>query len=653
MRTTLKPAPLAVVLVAHPNLKDRASVLDGLVRRLQRDPDVPFSPAPGVPVVSGSIARDGTLQSAFPNAERRAVLVALDDHAITDFDLLDGIDRLTESAASSALRVFLVPLTPNAFRPTRTFVQTNFLRFDDDRGPLRWSRVGSALTHELCRWMQGRQRFAADTATSSDSECAITVFLSHAKSDGAGIAREFVAHLHERSRLDSFFDAHDIAPGFPFAGEIEIRIGQSILLVIRTDAYGAREWCQREVLSAKRAGVPVVMVDALEGSERRSFPYLGNVPTIRFQGNDPNRHERVLDLLLDETLRQLHFRIRVERHLQDVRGSKPVILGSAPELVRFALHREAERRDGSAPRRRKRHVVYPDPPLSGPESDVLSHDAETIRAESLTQFVSRRAALRPGQLVALSTSDADDLASYGLSSLHHRDLVVELARHLFASGSRIAYGGDFRKSGFAELLEEVQRAHTRFAGEPVPKIVSYLSDPLTAGERAQHVDTIQFVGAAAEEVSTAAQSPRDRALKLRAMRFKIAGDAIALVAVGGRSGGFASWRPGVAEEIASALSLGKPVFLIGGFGGVAGSYAKAAFMRGEITFVQSPKGIGDEPTSDIALPSEMEVLQRLRGRGNRNGLSQAENAQLAVSADTDEIVALILRGLAAIAARER
>lgn len=642
-----KLAPLVVELLAHVQFVDAQDVLDRLVRRLFRDPDLPFSPSPAVPVVRARLTKAGDLESSFDRRERAAAVVLVDDHAIADANFRDALDRLVAGSAPDARRVFLVPLTANAYRSANAFAQTNFLRFADAPAEptLRWTRVGSGLEHELCRWLLGRPRSALAGPPGTQSEEPITVFLSHAKADGTTIAAEFIDHLQQHTRLGSFFDAHDIAPAFRFADEIEQRAAQSILLVIRTDAYGTREWCQREVLAAKRAGVPVVVADALEDTERRVFPYLGNVPTIRYRAHDPQRHERVLDLLLDETLRQLHFKRRVDRLLSDARGAKPVVLGAAPELVGFALARERERRAGGATRRRTRRVVYPDPPLTAPEIEVLAHDAEPIRAESLTQFVARRAVKLAGEMIALSTSEADDAPGLGLSSLHQRDLVVELARHLFGAGGRIAYGGDFRKLGFAELLVQVHRAHARYASARNPGVVSLVREPVPVADQAAYVDSVEFI----EVPTPAVSAPSDRrreAAALRAMRLELAARAAAFVVVGGRGARFRGWRPGVAEEVAAAVAARRPLYLIGGFGGVATAYAAAIHLGAPAPDDPITVDLDAEPAGEFALPDAATIVKAARRL--RNGLSRAENKRLAITIDVDEIIALVLRGLAGV-----
>ena len=132
------------------------------------------------------------------------------------------------------------------------------------------------------------------------------------------------------------------------------------------------------------------------------------------------------------------------------------------------------------------------------------------------------------------------------------------------------------------------------------------------------------------------------------MRCEIACDMAALVAVGGRTSGYTGWRPGIAEEIAAAVEAGKPIYLVGGFGGVASWYASAAFLEGEMPNAPVPPGLGAETTGHLALPDVDEVVRALRGGMPRNGLTKAENAHLARTVNADEIVALVLSGLARV-----
>jgi hypothetical protein len=275
---------------------------------------------------------------------------------------------------------------------------------------------------------------------------------------------------------------------------------------------------------------------------------------------------------------------------------------------------------------------------------------EDRKAPRRTQMGFSRRTRLTGKTVAVSTSEADDAATRRLSPLHQRDLVAELARHLLAMEARIAYGGDFREAGFTKLLVKAQRGYASSTGTASPELVSYLLEPLPAEERADYADAVGFIGVKFFDLDSvaddsAAASALSQAMSLRAMRREIARDVVALVAIGGRTSGYAGWRPGIAEEITSAIAADKPIYLIGGFGGSAGWYADAAFRGCKIPNAPAPSELGPETTGDLALPPVDEVVRALRGGMARNGLTNAENSHLAQSVDADEIVALVLGGL--------
>ena len=85
-------------------------------------------------------------------------------------------------------------------------------------------------------------------------------------------------------------------------------------MIVLTDNYATREWCRTEVILAKEHDRPIVVVNALESHEIRSFPYIGNVPVIRWIKGSPYGP---IDLLLKETVRQHHTRLYLEQQKQD------------------------------------------------------------------------------------------------------------------------------------------------------------------------------------------------------------------------------------------------------------------------------------------------------------------------------------------------
>jgi hypothetical protein len=241
--------------------------------------------------------------------------------------------------------------------------------------------------------------------------------------------------------IDAWVDAGDIPTGSPFARAIEQGVQGSSLLVVLTDAYAAREWCREEILLAKEHQRPVVVVDAVLGCEARSFPYLGNVPRIRWNG-DP---QAGIDLLLRETLRHLH----VAALLDDECQPNDVVFARPPELATLVGQPAGTT------------VLYPDPPVGLGEQRRLARSGVAF-----TTPLQRLGAGRvlTGRTVALSMSESSDLAACGMDTLHLDACMTEVSRHLLIQGATLAYGGHLGKGGYTEALFELVRSHTAWAG---------------------------------------------------------------------------------------------------------------------------------------------------------------------------------------------
>ena len=106
---------------------------------------------------------------------------------------------------------------------------------------------------------------------------ALTIFVSHTKLDleqEPRVVKALLSHLTATQPEKTWFDSGDISAGSRFAKEIERGVTDAALLAVLTDSYSSRSWCRREVLLAKRFERPVVVVDALQNREVRSFPYV-------------------------------------------------------------------------------------------------------------------------------------------------------------------------------------------------------------------------------------------------------------------------------------------------------------------------------------------------------------------------------------------
>src|SRR5262249_34752549 len=118
-------------------------------------------------------------------------------------------------------------------------------------------------------------------------------------------------------------------------------------------------------------------------------------------------------------------------------------------------------------------------------------------------------------------------------------------------------------------------------------LINYLADHLYDEERANEIQaaTVPI------KLDWAEKFPQDvkEALQLSEMRRQMAKDTFARVIMGGKTHwkrsksdkrGYAGRLPGPAEEARAHLALGKPVYILGGFGG-CGAWVAAA-LSGEL-----------------------------------------------------------------------
>jgi len=243
-------------------------------------------------------------------------------------------------------------------------------------------RIGRVLTRDdIARVPWRRDLVQGLTQFVHGPGSRIQVFISHTRQSarsGAMITAltDLVRTAIRNSRLGEFFDAQDLQPGEDWAAELRTAAGNSALLALRSDLYASRAWCQEEVLTAKLAGTPVVILDALvEGEERGSF-LMDHVPRVpvRCEGDGWSRDDvdRALSLLVDEALKRAlwHRQRELTQEIEalDVDWWAP----HAPEPITLAAwlgeHLDEVKRAERAPML----VLHPDPPLGNPERDVLS-----------------------------------------------------------------------------------------------------------------------------------------------------------------------------------------------------------------------------------------------------------------------------------------
>lgn len=150
----------------------------------------------------------------------------------------------------------------------------------------------------------------------------LTLFLSHAKSDGLFLARAIKSYIDDiksnEQDLSSWYDAVDIPSGSQWKEELQKAAATSVLIAIRTNAYDLRQACREEFETAVDCCVPILVVDATQGTLTAASPLpYSAMPTVRVV--DGNTH-RILVSALREHLRLLLMKhAAFERVPQDQR----------------------------------------------------------------------------------------------------------------------------------------------------------------------------------------------------------------------------------------------------------------------------------------------------------------------------------------------
>ena len=656
--------PLLVSIVFHPDSGEARDIALAIHRALNADTLVP-----GLRIPTAFCPGDGHLPGELPlGLAQRHCVVVLADATLDAREPWSGyVGDLYETCEAEQHRFLPFQLTDSAYPLDPRLKGLNFARAYTAPETERAAFVIRQLAIEVCR-------FLAEEPAGLEQPVPLTVFLSHAKGDLSKpphAARTIIEHLKADQPVKAWVDSGEIEAGSKFADKIEDGVRDAALLCVLTDSYASRAWCRREVLLAKQHQRPVVVVDALHDHEVRSFPYLGNVPVVHWNG-DPTA---AVGLLIKENLHHLHTRQVLERW----RARDDEIFVRPPELATLAtLPAEAS-------------VLYPDPPLGREEIELLKTSGRTA-----TTPLQRLAEKRPldGKQIALSLSEPTDIRRRGLEQVHFDDLVLDMSRYLLIEGATLAYGGHLGSEGYTvKLAELIATYNQRDDLDPIERLVNYVGWPVprpTDKEASERKKGCKLEIVARPDdidesldpgfVASPSYFPADSLLRrfawargMTAMRQHQTDRVLARIVVGGVFGPthgvapdgaktekwYMSRIPGVLEEIVLSIQADQPVFLVGAFGGIAGLVADVLtdpdhqpesltwdYQRRAPHAEGLPKMYADRGLEWLDYP---EILALLRSRGVAKVnplLSEEENRELFVARDPMRIVELILRGLA-------
>jgi hypothetical protein len=662
--------PLAIFFVWHPLDKELVDpVFQECFKCLRRDVDRPFSRSVNVPVFVRTCVEGDIPGGIGVNSKRTIIFVFVGKNLVSD----DGwVQYLQSLATIEGADIVPIALDNTAFNFSGGAGIVNFVRTYEFPKETFTERTCIAIFHEIYRY--GLNEFRKELARGKDS--ALKLFLSHAKDGAQGVAAaKALKQLVENGPMREFFDATDIGAGYEFEAEILAHIADSTLVAIHSDSYSSRYWCQREILAAKDSERPIVAVDLIGKFEDRRFPLAANLPAIRipveadYQIKEPHLLA-ILQAALLESIRFFYSRQALSEYRAAGWFPADAHLSARPPeacvLSRLAAEIATET-DGCL------DFVYPDPPIYQEETRHF----EKFGLKVYTPLTSVRLDLS-GKKVGISISEPSEieLLNIGQTALHLRLLLQDVARYVLGYGSELIYGGDLRPGGFTDFLfQEGHALQSRLKSRKI-HLTNYIAWPIhladtrdTRDWKAKHRKVATMVELTIPEdvrdlvaSTTEFLKPSDPcssfvwSRSLTEMRTAMIECCDIRISAGGRWTGYKGWMPGVLEEIAIAIEKAKPVYLVGGFGGVTRGVCRMLIQKSvpeklslDWQLVNNPelrdmakfaasRGVDYErryqQSIDLVMNSDL-----------RNGLSNEENARLFETPFVDEATHLVLKGI--------
>lgn len=368
-------SPLIIYVVWHPRFKFGKEFANLIYSTFCRDVTNPFSRSANIPVFfrnDNQAGRKHPLQINKSLATKSAVILLIDENLFRDSEWKTYISGIARNADPNT-RVYPVAFSKYAFDIDEKYLKSKqFISVYDARKTKnktvkqkQWEIMRSCLLHDISRQLMNLKPSYKQKKSDTD-DSPVKFFLSHAKKDGKVEAEGFRDFIERNTKLDNFFDTNDIADGHEFEQQIKKNLNNSALIVFHTDEYSNREWCRIEVITAKRNLVPVIIVHNIKVGENRSFPYMGNTPTIKWNNN----YQEIIDFGLIQVLKFYFSKLKIEKESKQYSLSSVFNcfhLPTTPELFNY-INMKALKKNSA----KKTIVLYPDPPLGSEELKVLN-----------------------------------------------------------------------------------------------------------------------------------------------------------------------------------------------------------------------------------------------------------------------------------------
>ncbi len=674
--------PLAINFIWHPD--DHATYFQHISKfrqYLTRDIDRPFSRELNIPTFLYSSRSTNTVPSPLKIwAAKNLVFLFLSENTLISTNWNEYFEKIP-----SDFEIIPVALDETAFKHANTgnLLNKNFVRAYSWPLSDYQEYFILMLSHEIYRL-----GFNEKKTIVKGKDASLKIFLSHAKADekGVGLAME-IKNFIDNTSIQRFFDATDIAPCFNFDEEITANLKESTVIAIGSDKYSSRYWCQREILMAKEERRPIIFVNTLEHYEDRIFPAAVNIPNIHVSHDSNIRNKEILRILIATLLETIRF--NYSKSLLDyykIQGWIPknsVIFARPPEVNQI-INLLKDRNESE--QLEILNICYPEPPVYPEEIDWINHFESTSptgdvlnKIQAATPLWSIFSEKHTTKKIGISISDykEDQFETHNQHLDELKRLSQVLAGHLLARKHKLIYGGDLREDGFTQfILDEALIIQNRIMDNSI-RVENHLAWPLFIDSKVKSFKAKYHGILHIEEYD----APKDVSPKkevflppncsenlyiwsrsLTNMRELSIKKSDLRIISSGKSSDYKRKMNGVLEEFIISMKMKKPIYLLGGFGGITKKIVTSIINK-EL----APELTEEWQIQNNAGYASLQELAKNRGFGadyievknlidstnieiltNNTGLTVQEYERLMITPFIDEAVHLILKGLTAI-----
>ncbi len=468
----------------------------------------------------------------------------------------------------------------------------------------------------------------------------LTLFLSHTKRDSIGEkkAKDYATYLQENTKLKSFIDINDISYSSDIKEEIDKNLENSIFVGFDSDGYSDSKWTQYEIVEAKERNIPIILIDCIEKKVERRFPYLGNSLIL-----SNNTMQENLKFILIEAVRLKINQNKMFSFKSLYNHSNIKFLNNVPELLDIQKIKEEI-------------IIYPEPPITDIEQIILEKTGKKIYTP-LTFSCQKNL----NKNIGVSISEINGTFDNGFENIHLYTAQEEISKYLLYTKNKIVYGGDISyksEFNFVKILAEIADS---YGNRDVP-IINHVCYPLDKNIdiniKAKYKTIIEF-----KEFNELGVNHYDEIMpyshleslipfskNLSLMRKMMAKNTDARIMLGGKHTGYLGKYPGLLEEAYYTLKEGKPLFLIGGFGGISKLIIdlRKGLVVKELTFEWQKEDKNNDNFRSLlenGIEVDYDEILKIIKTSKLNDLPEEDNDKLFYSTSIEEIVFYIMKGL--------